>query len=186
MAIEKLVLWPNSLLKLVSEEVDPEWILSDDAKTLVKNMSDTLMHFGGVGLSAIQVAYQARLFVMRTKEGDKWVIKPFFNPELVSTDGELAEVEEGCLSMPGVVEKVKRYPNVVISALDPSGLVVERKQYDLEGIEAQCAQHELEHLDGKTLGDNWGAMKRDIVKRKIRKTIRQFNRIVAYNTEMNK
>ncbi len=183
MAIEKLVLWPNQLLKLVSEDVDPEWVKSDDAKTLVKNMSDTLMHFGGVGLSAIQIAYQARLFVMRTKEGDKWVIKPFFNPVLVSTDGELAEVDEGCLSMPGVVEKVKRFPNVVLKALDPE--TGEERSWDFEGIEAQCAQHELEHLDGKTLGDNWGAVKRDIVKRKIRKTIRQFNRIVAYNTEMN-
>jgi len=180
MSVQKLVLWPNPLLKLVSEEVDPEWILSDDAKRLVKDLSDTLMHFGGVGLSAIQVAYQARLFVMRTKEGDKWVVKPFFNPELVATDGELAEVEEGCLSLPGIVEKVKRYPNVVISALDPSGIVVERRSYDLEGIEAQCAQHELEHLDGKTMGDDWGPVKRDIVKRKIRKTMRAFNRYIAY------
>ncbi len=181
MSVLKLVLWPNPALKEESVAVDPEYMKSDEFQELLKDMTDTLLHFGGVGLSAVQVGVPLRLFIMRTKPGKEWVPTPFVNPVILSTDGEAIEVDEGCLSMPGVIEKVKRFPNVIVSAVVPeSG---ETKSYDLEGIEAQCAQHESEHMDGKTIGDGWGPVKRDIVKRKIRKNLKAFNRYLAYQKE---
>jgi peptide deformylase len=181
MAIQKLVLWPNPELKEPSTDVEPHWVKSDEFKELIRDMTETLLHYGGIGLSAIQIGVPDRLFVMRTKQSDKWVVAPFINPIIRGTDGELAEVDEGCLSMPGIIEKVKRYPNVLLSAIDLE--TGERKSWDLEGIEAQCAQHEMEHMDGKTLGDNWGPVKCDIVRRKIRKNMKLFNRYVQYQKE---
>lgn len=175
MAILKLLLWPNPELKQVSEEVDLEWARTDQFKELLADMGETMLALGGVGISAVQVGVFDRVFVMRDKKGGT---QAFINPVITQTDGELEEKDEGCLSIPGIVEKVKRYPNVIVEALDPE--TGERKHWDLGGIEAQCAQHEIEHLDGKLFADKFGAVKRDIVKRKIKKFVKLRRRWQEY------
>ncbi len=163
-----LLLYPNSELTLGSDEVGIEWARSPEFTELLNDMVETMVWFRGIGLSAIQVGIQDRAFVMRTRQG----ILKLVDPILEEVDGPtgVESMQEGCLSVPGVVEMVPRYPNVIVSALDiESG---ERKRYDLEGIEAQCAQHELDHLDGRMFTDDYGPVKRDIVRRKIRKQLR--------------
>jgi peptide deformylase len=162
-----LILYPSRLLTEASDEVSLDFAKSVDFKVLVDSLRETLVWFRGIGISAVQGGWPARVFIMRLSRGG---YQTFINPIIRGTDGDLEEVDEGCLSIPGIVERVKRYPGVLVSALDPE--TGERKSWDLEGIEAQCAQHEMEHLDGKTMADNWGPVKRDIVKRKIKKELR--------------
>jgi len=90
------------------------------------------------------------------------------NPEIIELIGKPIEMTEGCLSFPGVFEKVMRHPEVIFKCEDLMGEV---KTWQMAGIESQCIQHETEHLDGKTMGDSWGVAKRDIVKRKIKKAL---------------
>lgn len=162
-----LLLYPNKNLSEISVPVDPDYAQSEDFKFFLDALRETLIWFRGVGISAVQTGFLDRVFIMRTRKNE---FITFVNPIVKSTDGELTEMEEGCLSIPGVVEKVKRYPNIVISALDIDSS--EQRLYDLEGIEAQCAQHEMEHLDGKMLTDGLGRVARDIVRRKIQKQVR--------------
>lgn len=167
MARLNLLLWPNPRLREKSEHLTFDWVKQEGFRERLKSLHETLLHFRGVGLAAIQVGWAVRLFAMRTPKA----VQTFVNPEIASTDGELVEMEEGCLSVPGVFEQVRRYPNVVLVANDLE--TWERKSWDLEGVEAQCAQHEIEHLDGvMQIVDNAGLVKRDIIKRKIQKQLR--------------
>jgi peptide deformylase len=149
-----------------SEPLTYDQTKQEGFKERLRNLHETLLHFRGVGLSAIQVDWPVRLFAMRTPKE----VQTFVNPEIVTVDGDEAEREEGCLSLPGVFERVKRFPNVIVAAMDLQA--GERRLWDLEGIEAQCAQHEVDHLDGKMFSDNYGSVKRDIVRRKIKKQLR--------------
>jgi peptide deformylase len=167
MAKLPLLLYPNLRLREVSELVHPDMAQTEAFKAFLKDLGDTLTWYRGIGISAIQTGNADRVFSMKTKAG----IQHFVNPLIEETDGELVEVDEGCLSIPGWVERVKRFPNVIVSCMDIETL--ERKRFDLEGIEAQCAQHEMDHLDGKLFADSWGPVKRDIVKRKVKKALRQ-------------
>jgi peptide deformylase len=166
MALLKVLLWPDPTLRLVSDPVPFEWVKSEEFQQLVKDMTETLLHYRGVGLSAIQVGVQDQLFVMRTRQG----VQAFVNPRIIERDGEPTQMEEGCLSIPGYTQQVYRFPNVIVEAMDFA--TGEPRNWDLEGIEAQCAQHELEHLEGRLFSDNWGRVTKDIVRRKIAKARR--------------
>lgn len=162
-----LLLYPNKTLTQTSLHVDPERAKSEEFKAFVKDLQETLVWYRGIGLSAIQTGRPDRVFVMRMARGG---FHTFVNPQIVNVDDETVPMDEGCLSLPGVLEKVERYPWVAITALDiDSG---ETRTFDMVGIEAQCAQHEIEHLDGKMFSDPYGPVKRDIVKRKIKKAVR--------------
>ncbi len=160
-----LVYWPNPILKEVSRETTIE-----EAKALLPQMWETLEKHPGVGLSAIQIGKPLRFFVMdsRTEHKTKYA---FMNPEIVELIGDLVEVEEGCLSVPGIYEKIMRYPEIIIRAINIER-ETEPRLFQLQNLEAQCALHELEHLEGKMFTDGYGPVKRDIVKRKILKHLR--------------
>lgn len=162
-----LFLYPNKVLNDGSDEVGIDWARSKEFGDLLNDMVETMVWFRGVGLSAIQVGIQDRAFVMRTKKEILKIVDPFIES---FQDTEPAEVEEGCLSVPGVYERVLRYPEVELSCLDIE--TGNRKHYLMEGVEAQCVQHEMEHLDGKMYTDGYGPVKRDIVRRKVQKQIR--------------
>lgn len=166
MARLKLLLWPNQKLREVSEYLTKDQVEDEAFKAKLKDLHETLLHFRGVGLSAIQVDWPVRLFVMRTLKE----VQTFVNPDIISTDGELELVEEGCLSLPGVFERVQRYPNVVMVANNLA--TWDRVAWDMEGIEAQCAQHEVEHLNGKMMSDGWGTGRRELARGKIRKQLK--------------
>jgi peptide deformylase len=99
----------------------------------------------------------------------------FINPEIVETIGDLVEVTEGCLSIPGYFEKTMRYSEIIIKAIDIEH-DLEPRLYQLAGVEAQCTQHEMEHFEGKLFIDGYGRVKKDIIKRKMQKYLRENKR----------
>lgn len=166
MARLPLLLYPNRDLTLLSDDVGIDRARSEEFRELLDRMVETMTWYRGIGLSAIQVGVQDRAFVMRTQQG----ILKLVDPKFETLYEEAVEMPEGCLSVPGYTETVLRHPQVVLSALDiESG---ERKRYDFYGIEAQCVQHEMDHLDGKMFTDGYGTAKRDVVKRKIKNALR--------------
>lgn len=186
MAVLPLIYYPSQKLRQVSAEVDPIEARMDHSD-IIRNLAESMVHYRGLGLSAIQVGVPQRIFVMAVnkqsskncnivKSLDYFDILVLVNPVIVETVDEPVEMEEGCLSLPGIVEVVKRYNQVIVEGDDITSVEMGRRRWDLEGVEAQCAQHEIEHLDGKLMGDDWGRVKRDIVKRKIQKALRQGGR----------
>lgn len=139
----------------------------DDAlRALVDDMWETMYAADGVGLAAPQIGVSQRIFVMdcsgREKEARRVAM---INPEIVETSGE-QKGGEGCLSVPGIFSELARPDRVRVRGLDPNGQPLELV---VEGLEARCVMHECDHLDGKLYIDRLSSLKRDIVKRKIRK-----------------
>jgi peptide deformylase len=163
--MKKILIWPNDTLRNKSEHVTAEFCKSPEFTELVTDLKETLDHYHGVGLSAIQIGVPKRVFVMRTG-GD---IEVFVNPIVMHAELEPVLMDEGCLSLPGVYEKVLRSPQIILTATDPE--TWEGALWDLEGVEAQCAQHEIEHFDGVTMADKMGVTKRQIARRTIEKTM---------------
>ena len=124
----------------------------------------------GVGLAAPQVGVSQRIMVTDTSAGEKEDnLMVILNPEIVSTDGEQYE-EEGCLSIPGFTEAVRRPKNVVIQGVD-----IEGRELVLEGSDllARAFCHEMDHLNGVLFLDHLSFIKRDLIRRKIRKLVKQ-------------
>lgn len=149
--IRKIVIWPNEQLHSVSAPVTS----FNGIKELVADMFETMYAAGGIGLSAIQIGVPLRVFVMETGDGKEFV---FVNPEHPKLLGIPEERNEGCLSVPGVVEQVLRYPGVEIKATDREGKLFEAK---FTSIQAQCVQHEYEHLRGIVMPDKLTATARE-------------------------
>ena len=133
--------WPDARLSQVCDPIDPD----EDLGALVRDMFETMYNAPGRGLAAPQVGVMKRLFVMDCgwKEGD---MTPMvcINPEILSAEG-MAPGSEGCLSIPGVLAEVMRPERILLRFRDLEGRV---QEVELDGFEARCAQHELDHLDG--------------------------------------
>ena len=123
--------------------------LKPELDVLLKNMWATMAAARGVGLAAPQVGLSLRVAVIDVKPEGKSSRLVLINPELVSTEGELKD-EEGCLSIPGVYAKLKRFAKARVRALDEHG---EPWELTGEGLLARAFQHELDHLDGKLFVD---------------------------------
>lgn len=161
-----ILIWPHPKLKDPSADLSIKQIISNPIKELVANMLETVQSARGLGLSAIQVGHPVRLFVTDIA-GTQHI---YFNPVIEEWIGEAEPMTEGCLSLPGVFEEVLRFSEVVISFQNHLGEVL---KHQLGGLEAQCAQHEYDHLDGLLMTDDLGPVKRDIVKRKIAKELKR-------------
>lgn len=160
--LRDILIWPDETLHEKSAAVSPEDVAAGKYADLVTDLLDTMYHAGGVGLSAIQVGERVRLFVMDATNRDR----VFFNPTVSPAPGAVEEPKsEGCLSLPGVYETVSRWSEVDVSALDRNGDPFRER---FQGLEAQCVQHEAEHLDGVVLPDKLGLAARDRVRRKLR------------------
>ncbi|QQS46696.1 MAG: peptide deformylase [Acidobacteriota bacterium] len=136
---------------------------------LVENMFETMHDERGVGLAAPQVAQSIKLFVMDCSGGkDPSRRFAFINPQIVETK-DIQVGEEGCLSFPGIYFEVERPRIVTISALDIHG-----KEFttQFEDLEARCVIHETDHVYGKVFIEYLSPLKRDLVKRKIKKRIK--------------
>ena len=116
---------------------------------LLKSMWATMAAARGVGLAAPQVGLSLRLAVIDVRPGGKSSRLVLINPELISAEGELQD-EEGCLSVPGVYAKLKRFARARVRALDERG---QPREIAGEGLLARAFQHELDHLDGKLFVD---------------------------------
>jgi peptide deformylase len=146
------------------ENIDEELI------TLAENMVETTLAAPGVGLAANQIGLPWRLFVVNIGvETDKENLVTLVNPKITAMEGsELGE--EGCLSIPDVIAEVNRASQIEIKGYDLDGNEV---RYEAQGYLARAFQHEMDHLNGVLFWDNLGKVKRDILKRKFKKKIKE-------------
>jgi peptide deformylase len=121
----------------------------------------------GIGLAATQVDVHKRVVVIDVSE-DKSKLQAFVNPEILERSGEQV-CEEGCLSVPGIYEKVTRSERVKVRALDLQGEVF---TLEAEGLLAVCIQHEIDHLDGKVFVEHLSKLKQGRIKAKLAKQAR--------------
>ena len=142
--------------------------VDERVRRLVDDMLETMYASDGVGLAATQVDVHERVIVMDTSEGrDRPLV--LINPELVARSDELVVGEEGCLSVPQIYDKVQRHARVTVRALGRDGQPYE---FEAEGLESVCVQHELDHLVGKVFVEYLSALKRDRIRTKMHKRTR--------------
>ena len=144
--------------------------IDGEVVTLAENMVETILAAPGVGLAANQIGLPWRMFVINIGIAtDKENLVTVLNPEITNMEGsELGE--EGCLSIPDVVSEIKRASQIEIKGYDLDGNEV---CYEAQGYLARAFQHEMDHLNGILFWDNLGKMKRDILKRKFKKKIKE-------------
>jgi peptide deformylase len=163
MSLLKIVTWPNPILEIPA---DPVTSFNGELKQLVDSMFETMYSAPGVGLAAVQVGVPKRLFVMDCSGGkDPAQRVVMINPEVISMEGK-QNGEEGCLSFPGIYFGVERNLRAIVRAHDANG-----KEFEIDGTEltARCMLHETDHCDGIVFLDKMTPLKREIVKRKIKK-----------------
>lgn len=131
---------------------------------LIDDMFATMYAAPGIGLAASQVDVHKRLIVMDLSK-DRSEPLVFINPEILSRAG-VAVIEEGCLSVPNIFDEVERSAAVRVRAQDRNGAVFER---ELEGLDAVCLQHEMDHLQGKLFVDYLSELKRERIRKKLDK-----------------
>jgi peptide deformylase len=156
-----ILLYPDPRLHTVAAPVAE---VNDDIRSLIKDMAETMYAAPGVGLAATQVDVHLRIIVIDTSV-TRDELRAFVNPVLVETSGE-AEVDEGCLSVPGVYEKLRRAQHIRVSALGEDGKPFESTA---EGLQAVCIQHEMDHLDGKVFVEKLSRLKQQRILAKIKK-----------------
>ena len=142
--------------------------VTDETRQLIDDMLETMYAAPGIGLAATQVNIPQRVLVLDLSE-EKNEPLALINPELLYREGE-EETEEGCLSVPGVFEKVKRAEKIKIKALNREGAT---QEFEAEGLLAVCIQHEMDHLEGKLFVDLLSPLKRQLARKKARKEQRQ-------------
>ncbi|MCS6961162.1 MAG: peptide deformylase [Deltaproteobacteria bacterium] len=148
MAVRQLVLYPEPILRKVSKEVNS---LNEEIFTLVADLKETLLAEQGLGLAAPQIGVAKRVFVFRRKLIDGEIVQEVINPVL-ELRGRTIDSEEGCLSIPDFREVIKRRSVAVLRGIDLNGNDI---LLELEGLEARCAQHELDHLNGVLFIDHF-------------------------------
>ncbi|MFM8331098.1 MAG: peptide deformylase [Candidatus Methylumidiphilus sp.] len=146
----------------------PVAVVDDSIRKLVDDMLETMYAAPGIGLAANQVNVQKRVIVIDLSE-EKNNPVCLINPEIVSTSGT-EEMDEGCLSVPGVFEKVSRAEKITVKALGRDGAALE---LETDGLLAVCIQHEIDHLEGKLFVDYLSPLKRLRAKKKLEKDRRQ-------------
>jgi peptide deformylase len=157
--------FPDSRLRNVAKPVDG---VDDDIRRLVDDMFETMYEAPGIGLAAVQVGVAKQVITIDISEdGDQPLV--LINPEIIETDGS-AVMDEGCLSVPGIHEAVKRAAYIRVRSLDREGQVQEIEAEDLLAV---CIQHEIDHLDGKLFVDYLSSLKRLRVRKKLEKQLRQ-------------
>jgi peptide deformylase len=165
MALLPILEFPDPRLRTRAQPVQQ---FDGALRQLVADMLQTMYAAPGVGLAATQVNVHRALLVMDVSP-DKNEPQVYINPQIVTRDG--VEVsEEGCLSVPNVFEQVERAARVRVRACDDHGRVFER---ELDGLEAVCLQHEMDHLAGKLFVDYLSGLKRERIRRKLEKERRE-------------
>lgn len=165
MAILQILQYPDERLHTVAEPVAK---VTDKTRKLISDMAETMYAAPGIGLAATQVDVHQRLIVIDISE-DKSQLLTLINPELLHSSGE-SECEEGCLSVPGIYEKVRRAAKVTVRALDANGMEF---VLDAEGLLAICIQHEMDHLQGRVFVDYLSFLKQTRIRSKLKKRRRE-------------
>ncbi len=162
MAKLNILEFPDPRLRTIAEPVEQ---VDDEIRQLVDDMFETMYDAPGIGLAATQVNVHKRVVTIDiSEEGNDPLV--LINPEFTVLQDDLEEMQEGCLSVPGFYEEVKRPNRILLKAIGRDG-----KPYELEaeGLLAVCIQHELDHLNGKLFVDYLTALKRNRIRGKLEK-----------------
>jgi len=165
MAKLNILHFPDDRLRTVAAPVET---VSPEIQQIVADMFETMYEAPGIGLAATQVDIHQRIIVLDVSE-DKSQPLCLINPEIIEKDG-VQQMDEGCLSVPGVYETVERAKHIRVRALDRDG-----RPFEMEATEllAVCIQHEMDHLAGKLFVDYLSPMKRQRIKKKLTKQQKQ-------------
>ncbi len=166
MALLNILKFPDPRLR---KKARPIKEIDANVKKLAADMLETMYAAPGIGLAATQVDIQQRLVVMDLSE-EKDQPRIFINPEVEAVGDNITYTEEGCLSVPGFFELVKRPDQVIIRALDLDG---NTQQIEADELLAVCIQHEIDHLNGKLFVDYLTPLKRNRIRKKLEKQQRQ-------------
>lgn len=149
--------------KVLAEKCAPVAEIDGEVRSLIKNLLDTVREAEGLGLAAPQIGVAKRVIVVAEPSEEEKKYLAVINPEIVSACGE-EEAEEGCLSIPGIFEKVKRPQSVVVSGLVESG---ESVTVEAAGTMARAFCHEIDHLDGVLFVNKIGMVRKGLLRRKL-------------------
>ncbi|POA96923.1 peptide deformylase [Chromobacterium sinusclupearum] len=165
MALLNILHYPDDRLHTVAKPVE---VFDAALQQQIDDMFETMYEAKGIGLAATQVDYHYRLVVMDISE-ERDERRVFINPEIVEKDGETV-YEEGCLSVPGIYDKVTRAEHVKVKAQDRDG-----KPFELEadGLLAICIQHEIDHLNGVVFVERLSQLKQNRIRSKLKKREKQ-------------
>jgi peptide deformylase len=163
--IRTILTYPDPELKKKSAQVT---VITESTRQLVRDMAETMYDAPGIGLAAPQIGVHQRVIVIDIAGSDEPpALIAAINPVIVHAEGEVFE-EEGCLSVPKYAANVRRHAKVVVKALDIDG---EEITWKADGLLAVAFQHEIDHLDGILFIDHISQLKRDIFRRKYRRSL---------------
>ncbi len=166
MALLPILQFPDPRLHTVAKPVAQ---VDDRIRQLVRDMAETMYAAPGVGLAATQVNVHERVVVIDvSEEGDD--LLALINPEIIWKSDDKQVYEEGCLSVPGVYDKVERSASIRVRALNEQG---EAFEFDAEGLLAVCVQHELDHLLGKVFVEYLSSLKQSRIKTRLKKQAKE-------------
>lgn len=172
MSIQPILIHPDPRLKKVATSYD---VVDDAIRKLADDMLETMYDAPGIGLAGPQIAVMKRIFVMDCVKEEDAAPDPmvFINPQIIWSSDETSKYDEGCLSIPDQYAEVERPASVKVSWITLDG---KERQETFEGLWATCAQHEIDHLDGKLFIDHLKPMKRQMITRKMQKLKRELAR----------
>jgi len=167
MAVREILKYPHPILKKRSEAISQ---IDGEVKKLIRDMRETMYDAGGIGLAACQVGVAQRVIVLDVSPLDpQHNFFALINPEILSEEGEI-DHEEGCLSVPDCLEKVRRKEMICVKGLSPEGMELEIRG---DGILAIALQHEIDHINGILILDRVSRLKREIYRNKLKKEKRK-------------
>jgi len=167
MALLNILNFPDPRLRTKAKQVTE---FNQDIITLTDNMLETMYDAPGIGLAATQVNVHQRIITIDISE-EKNQPLVVINPQIIEKEGEQS-IDEGCLSIPGIYEPVKRYNSIRLKAQDKQG---EFYELDAEELLSVCIQHEMDHLEGKLFVDYLSEMKRNRIRKKLTKALKAAN-----------
>src|SRR5688572_23413841 len=165
MALLPILQYPNPRLYTVAQPVTR---VDDEIRQLIRNMAETMYAAPGVGLAATKVDVHKRVIIIDNSDAHDQ-LQVFINPQIVSRSGT-ADQEEGCLSVPGIFEKVPRSELITVKALGADG---QKFELTTDGLLAVCIQHEIDHLDGKVFVEYLSRLKQQRILAKFKKQQRR-------------
>lgn len=165
MALLNIIHYPDRRLHTVAKPVAQ---VDEHIRTLVADMAQTMYAAPGIGLAATQVDVHLQVIVIDISE-TRDDLRVFINPKLLKADGSAVR-EEGCLSVPGIYDKVTRAERITVEALNTEGASF---TLDADGLLAVCIQHEMDHLLGKVFVEYLSSLKQARIKNKLKKHLRE-------------
>lgn len=162
-----IYVYGQPVLRKVAEDITPDY---PNLKELIANMFETMEHADGVGLAAPQIGLPIRVAVITLDPLSdehpefKGFNKVYINPHIIEISGEEVSMEEGCLSLPGIHEAVKRSDKIRVKYMDENFVEYEE---EVEGYLARVMQHEFDHLDGKMFIDHISPLRKQMIKGKL-------------------